>query len=254
MTEIQNRLFLDLCKLRDILDNNGITYYLAYGTLLGAVRHQGFIPWDDDIDIYVKIKDIPHLRKVFEQESGSLRLHDYITHPDYPYSIPKIVDEKTILKERVFEHLDYECGVYIDIFPLIEIPDNPFWKCYLEVKRYCYYGLVRYYNRNQSRFGSLHRFIKRFINLRAVQRRMDNNLMSSHRRGKLLTEPLAFEERLKYPKQFFENTEVMSFEKELFKVPSLYKEYLGKTYGNYMQLPPEIERQPKHDFFFKILD
>lgn len=253
MTEIQNRLFEDLSLLKDILDNNKITYYLAYGTLLGAVRHNGFIPWDDDVDLYIKIEDLPRLRRVFENENGRLKLHDYTSHHDYPYSIPKVVDEKTILKEKAFEHLAYECGLYIDIFPLIEIPENAIWKKYLEGMRYFYYGLTKYYYIKQTRFVRFHKLVKKCINIGYVHRKMEKNLMSSHRKGKMVTDPLAFEERLNYSKEIFEVTTDIVFEGEFFKVPANYDYYLTKTYGNYMQLPPKSKRIGKHDYFYKIL-
>ena len=253
MTEIQKRLFEDLCLLRDILDKNEISYYLAYGTLLGAVRHQGFIPWDDDIDIYVDIKDIPLLRETFEKENCRLKFHDYTTHLDYPYSIPKVVDEDTILKEKVFEHLNYECGVYIDVFPLIEIPDSLIRKYTMESLRYYYYGLVKYYNLKQTKLLALHHVIKKFINLNKVQYNMEKNLRSPKRKGHKVTDPLAFESRLEYPKEFFIETKELFFEGEPFKVPSNYEGYLRSTYGDFLQLPPENERVPKHDFYFKIL-
>lgn len=254
MTDLQKRLFEDLCLLRDILDKNNIVYYLAYGTLLGAVRHKGFIPWDDDVDIYINVEDLPRLRKVFENESGRLTLHDYTTQPDYPYSIPKIVDKKTVLKEKAFKHLNYCCGLYIDVFPLIGIPDNFIMKSYLEKMRYFYYGLIKYYNIEQGRFPAIHHAIKKYINLNGAQKGLDKNLLSVSRSGAMVTDPLAFEARLQYPKEYFSNTTDMLFEGELFKIPANYEEYLRKTYGDYMQLPPEDKRFPTHDFFFKILE
>lgn len=253
MTEIQNRLFEDLSLLKDILEKNKITYYLAYGTLLGAVRHHGFIPWDDDVDIYIKIEDLPRLRKVFENENGRLKLHDYTSHHNYPYSIPKVVDEKTILKEKAFEHLAYECGIYIDVFPLIIIPDKTIWRKYLEGMRYFYYGLIKYYHIKQTRFAKFHKLVKKFINIDNVHRKLENNLMSSYRKGRMVTDPLAFEDRLNYPKDIFGSTTDITFEGENFKVPVNYDYYLKRTYGNYMQLPPESERIGKHDFYYKIL-
>lgn len=253
MNEIQKRLFKNLCLLKDILDSNEITYFLAYGTLLGAVRHQGFIPWDDDVDIYIKMQDLPRLRAIFTKESAALKLHDHVSHSNYPYSIPKVVDEDTILKEKAFEHLDYVCGIYIDIFPLIEIPDNIIWKFYLEKMRYVYYGLIKYYNTRQRRFLFLHSFIKRFINLESVHKRMEKNLLNKHRKGKYLTDPLAFERRLTYKSNIFEASSEAMFEGRLFKIPSEYKEYLNQTYGDYMQLPPENKRIRKHDFHFSII-
>ena len=254
MTEIQKRLFEDLCILKGILDKNNISYYLAYGTLLGAVRHHGFIPWDNDVDIYVKIQDIPRLRMVLNKEDCRLKIHDHTSHANYPYSIPKVVDVKSILKEKEFEHLDYECGVYIDLFPLIEIPDNKYYRFWLEKKRYFYYGLVKYYNIRQRRFLRLHKFIKKMINLSSVHTRMEENLLSPQRNGFYVTDPLAFDEKLQYPKAIFEKTVEVVFEGVQFKAPADFEYYLNKTYGDYMQLPPENQRVANHDFVFKIQD
>lgn len=254
MNEIQNRLFENLCILRDILDKNGITYYLAFGTLLGAVRHHGFIPWDDDVDIYVDLQDISLLKEVLNKDKGRLKFHDNSTCQDYPYSIPKVVDENTILKEKRFKHLKYECGLYIDVFPLFEIPDNIFWRFYLEKMRYFYYGLVRYYYTNQTSFNTFNEIIKRNINLTNVHQRMERNLRSNKRKGHVVTDPIEFGGKSKYPKVLFSKTKELIFEGEYFKVPYNYDEYLRLTFGNYMQLPPENERKSNHDFYFRIIN
>ena len=142
-----------LDELSKILDKHEIRYFLAFGTALGCIRHRGFIPWDDDVDLYLWGEDYPKLKKVFETEKiENLELHDFSTQKGYPYVFPKIVNKKTILVENSLKHLDYKCGVYIDIFPLFGIPNNKLLKGLFESIRYFRYCVIRaYYSYDDNR-------------------------------------------------------------------------------------------------------
>lgn len=254
MTDIQNRLFEDLCLVKEILDKNGIVYYLGYGTLLGAVRHKGFIPWDDDIDILIKMEDLPRLREVFTKETGRLKLHDHTTHSDYPYSFPKIVDENTVLKEEEFEHLNYTCGVYIDVFPLVQLPDNMILRKTLEWQKYFYYGIIKYVNDKHDHFKGFHRLAKHLFSLKRAQVNLEKNLNNHLRKGEMMTIPIVFAEDKAYKKSFFDSTTNLSFEGVEFSAPIDYVGYLETEYGDYMQLPPLESRVSNHSFSFEILE
>lgn len=254
LTDIQYRLFENMCILRDILDKHEIKYFLAWGTMLGAVRHNGFIPWDDDIDIHIMMEDLPKLREAFKSETGRLSLHDFTTHPDYPYSFTKIVDDKSILKEKEFEHLNYTCGAYIDVFPLVVIPDSVLWKKIITWQKYFFYGIIRYYNMKQSHFKWIHKIVKSFISLKWAQKKLEKNLNSKRRIGQMVTTPTHFLDSQAIEKSVFEKAIDYQFEGEMFKIPSEYDKYLKVAYGDYLQLPPEKDRVSNHDFIFTILN
>lgn len=96
--------------------NNNIKYSLAYGTLLGAVRHRGYIPWDDDIDIMMLRED--YNRFVHSYDNDIYRIEDLSTDPDYELPYAKVEDVRTVMKE--FVNGSSSSGVYIDIFLLIK--------------------------------------------------------------------------------------------------------------------------------------
>ena len=94
---------------------NGLTYFLVGGTLLGAVRHKGFIPWDDDMDIGLPRKDYERLIREFRSGSGKVRVFDFRNKEDYFWPSAKAVAENTVLYE--LDDRKHPIGVFIDVFP-----------------------------------------------------------------------------------------------------------------------------------------
>lgn len=121
---------LDILKeVAGICDGNGIPYWLAAGTFLGAVRHSGFIPWDDDVDIYMKYDDLKRFKKICKKElSEKYFYQDHQTDMASHWIFAKIRANGTSMSEQYGKdgmHADYHEGVWIDIFPLIEAADTP---------------------------------------------------------------------------------------------------------------------------------
>lgn len=109
-----------LQEFRDFCEEHDITYSLCQGTLLGAIRHKGFVPWDDDIDVMMPRSDYERLLKLYK--SNHYTLHHYSTCKPYIYSYAKMSDNRTVMKEgKVY---DCELGVNIDIFPIDALPDT----------------------------------------------------------------------------------------------------------------------------------
>ena len=119
--DIQKEL---LKELKEICDNNNIIYFLGGGTLLGAIRHKGYIPWDDDVDVMMPRKDYEILLEIFDDNcKENHKILTYINTEDYYYSFAKIVDTNTILHEGKLRTIK-EMGIYIDIFPIDFLPDD----------------------------------------------------------------------------------------------------------------------------------
>ena len=246
-----------LSELSEILTKNQIPFFLAWGTALGCVRHQGFIPWDDDIDIYIYGRDYPKLRKVFsEQNTGNLALHDYSTKPGYPYVFPKIVDTSTVLKEREFSHLDYLGGVYIDVFPLFQVSDNVIKHKIDKYIRYMRYGIVKanYMAPPKGFAKRILQALSRLLPISYIQKKLFSTYTTSDGKGSMVTEPLVFSEHHLFKADYFSEPHYMSFENLRMPISPKYHDYLKDAYGDYMQLPPEGNRHSNHDFFLLELN
>ena len=125
ITDIQELRGVQLGILDDIhafCVDNGIRYFLACGTLIGAVRHKGYIPWDDDIDLYMPRDDYERFINEFKSVSGNCRVLDPKKEKHYYYTYAKVVDKRTLLVEP--EADGYRIGVYVDVFPVDYVTDN----------------------------------------------------------------------------------------------------------------------------------
>ena len=124
LKEIQ-KIELDILLYLDkVCRENDIKYYLSSGTLLGAIKYQGFIPWDEDIDVIFLREDYNKLIKCFENETGRYKLLSIYNSKDYYYPFAKLVDTKTTLIENSKPINDM--GVYIDIVPMDGYLDDKF--------------------------------------------------------------------------------------------------------------------------------
>ena len=117
LTKVQELEFGILQFIKKVCDENQIRYYLAYGTLIGAVRHKGFIPWDDDIDIMMPRKDYKKLLAILnEQQHPYYKLISADTDKRFQVPLPKIVDTRTLLVQDYDIIEPVPLGVYVDIF------------------------------------------------------------------------------------------------------------------------------------------
>lgn len=121
LRKAQLRMLDIMVKVDEILRRNKIDYYLDCGSVLGAVRHGGFIPWDDDLDIAVKLEDMPRIRKVLsEQLPEDLVFHDMSNDFNYYMVISKVRDRNSLFDDPYSKKMKYR-GIYIDIIPMEEI-------------------------------------------------------------------------------------------------------------------------------------
>jgi lipopolysaccharide cholinephosphotransferase len=119
LREIQMGILDDVHRF---CEEQGLRYSLSSGTLIGAVRHQGYIPWDDDIDIYMLRSDYERFLKSYHDQNGHYRVLNPKKEDHYYYTFAKVVDQRTKMVEKETE--GYEIGVYIDVFPVDYVPDD----------------------------------------------------------------------------------------------------------------------------------
>lgn len=242
-------LQLDMIKELDrVCRAHDIKYCMSYGTMIGAIRHKGYIPWDDDADIsmlreeYETFKSVAH-----ELDPAICYFQDHTTDPDYRWGYGKLRRTGTTFVRLGQEHLKCKTGVFIDIFPLDDIPDRPLarslhtLKCFLlrkalwsEVGKYSARGLERQCYRLLSRIP-----VKTIF----AQLEKMSSASKNHRpnRVRTLTFPLFRKNSLR--KEWFLDRKEYEFEGHLFFGPADYDGYLTSQYGDYMTPPPEHERE-----------
>lgn len=120
------KIELEILKdFRQICESLGLQYYLTAGTLLGTIRHQGFIPWDDDIDVAMPREDYDKFAMLGAEKLGDGYIYQsHITEPNFPYYFAKIRKTGTRVEEPILRSIPMDQGIYIDIFPLDQCPDN----------------------------------------------------------------------------------------------------------------------------------
>lgn len=235
---------LDILKEVDrFCKNNNIRYSLAFGTLLGAVRHKGYIPWDDDLDIMMPIDDMIKLIEVFD--SKSCFFHDVTTDPAYGNPFGNICSNNTY---RLFGKLKTR-GLGIDVYPIVKIPSE-------RAMEDCYFKKAECLNQRRNNILRMQNIASkiglscpnRWIN-RAVKAYRDflfsyNELDTA--KYYIIAGPLSLRNRMIYGKDLFKNLTEMSFEGSMFPVISDFDYFLKLRYGDYMKLPPEDQRRPYH--------
>ena len=262
ITEAEKKALLIemLEKLDRIFVENGIAYFLAYGTLLGAVRHQGFIPWDDDVDLLVPRESFIRLIHLFEDKKTdwqalNLQIVEYGKNKKDYYKRFKIADTRTVMKEFGEER----SAVFIDIFPLDCFPKKPLKK--LRKKRKKVLRLDNILSLCHAGFAQ-GRGIKKIIYriLLIAYKILGLKRMEKYYEKKLLKLTNFIESGVvcasesgvgdkDYNKAVDWCEEInLLFEGKTFKAPKGWHSILTKRYGNYMELPPENERH-SHEYY-----
>lgn len=256
-TALQKKELNMLLELQAIMKENNIPFFLACGTTLGCVRHHGFIPWDDDVDVYIFGSDYPKLQEAFKsgRYSGSLELHDYTTQKNYPYPFPKIVAKGTYLKETAVDACDYDCGVYIDVFLLSDVSDSRLVRWMEEKKRYFYYCLLRaYYHKYNDWRSIINKVAKKVVNPVKAHEGLIKCCEMTKKQGSYVIDTGVFGKQALLKKEWFAGSEHMNFCGHFLPVPSGYDAYLAAYYGDYMQLPPEENRVSGHYIESLVID
>lgn len=241
-TQATQRVALGVLKrVVELLEKHNLKYVLYYGTLLGAIRHQGFIPWDDDIDIAMPRADYEKFKEIAKEElEEKYFVQDIRTDEEYASLIAKVRDSETTLIERGYMHLRrMNQGMFIDIFVTDEYKSNK--RNALRLKLLKIYAALLLGKAAQS--GS-RKFISFFFNRKWLIKKIEKNQKKlSKGKGESC---YALENRFLVGKDIYEERILVPFEDIWARIPKEYDKHLRRFYGDYMQLPPEEQRVPLH--------
>ena len=242
-----------LDEITRVCNKLDIQYYLAYGTLLGAVRHKGFIPWDDDIDIWIFRKDYEILKKKFNELcSPDFRLWSYENRDDYPYFMTKIVSLKTEVRERFLKKIP-NFGIWVDVFVLDYVNDENKKLIPAEVKTLHQQWCALY---NQSTIIGkikliLFNLIQSDTSWKDFKEKPNTYSLKLHEMHRC-TEPSQYVKsptsaksisQLFYDVSEFSSSVMLPFENREYPAPIGYDALLKQIYHDYMQLPPKWKRK-----------
>ena len=249
---VQEHALTALCEFDRLCKSHHINYTLAYGTLIGAIRHKGFIPWDDDVDVCVSRYDLLKLRLCANSElNNGFFYQTQSTDKNWYRLYDKIRVDGTVFREIAHENEEIHQGIYIDVFPIDYLPNNKFLsKC--QVLLYGFFSTVL-----SAKYLSL-RHLHGFNKLAAVLLRvvffplkkkwlynMAEKIACCSSEGEYMC---SFESAYKeiFPNTVFEKFIDMDFDKYKFSCVSNYDYWLKTLYGNYWELPPEGKRVTTH--------
>lgn len=240
---------LDMLKYIDkICRENDIKYWLSSGTCLGAVRHGGFIPWDDDCDIEMSKSDFKKLTKILESSDSNYKLQNHHLDNEYLAPYAKLRDTKTYLKETNTNDIHYKLhGLYIDIFCIEPSSSLFLYKISSNVHNRLIYPLARIKNRLLRKF-----LINTIVPVTSTILYPVLSLFSRiYNQGYYRHIPGSGFPKRRY-KSDFEDIVLLPFEDTSLPVPRGYDNYLKRIYGEYMELPSFNSIQP-HISHFHLL-
>ena len=265
--DLLHRVDIDIAKaVVALCERHGLTYYMLGGTMLGAIRHKGFIPWDDDIDLGMPRDDYERFLELAPEELPEhLKVVNYRNDPNYMYYITRILDTDTkVVEERIGNDNKYTCAS-IDIFPIDGTPNNP-------LARKLYFFRVMFHRalmslcykdsidrkRKRSKKEKLLLWVMEHVPIEKMTTpykqkcKIDKLLRKqkvegSHYIGNIMG---AYRTREIVPAEFYGEGAYYPFEDMELRGMAMADEYLTCTYGDYMQLPPEDQRKTH----FRILE
>lgn len=247
-TDEVKRIQLDILKsITDFCEKYGISYFLAYGTLIGAVRHKGYIPWDDDIDLIMPRPDYERFCKEYkDDEKDYYEVLNSYTDVSCYINFTKVHDTRTRFQEGYSQENSY--GVFVDVFPLDGYIDKKqMLKCH-RLFRLIRFKNFKWHSRNsfiKNMILTIIRIILWFLDIRSLLNKLESESKRKPFEG---SEYVYFFSEKTEPikKELFDEYTYAIFEEQQYRIPKRYDELLTLTYGDYMKLPPEEQRVNKH--------
>ena len=272
-TDEMKQVELNILKdVAEFCDKHSLRYYLCGGTLLGAIRHKGFIPWDDDMDIAMPREDYEKFLQTYNQKDRVYRVSAIENNPNWHMPFARVEDLKTVLYEKNLKEKYRKCHLFVDVFPLDGIPDNhneerqfmfkqKILGIIINASSFCFFPSKHYSDSKESNV-SLKNYIRTFlkyiaillfsfVNTQTIARKINSN---AKKYGFGTTKDVGmtvFVWNWTFEKSSFDSfNERMKFQFEdsTFWGPAGFNEYLTRTYGDYMTPPPPENQVSHHNF------
>ncbi len=260
---------LDIAKeIKRICDANDIRFFLDSGSLLGAVRHNGFIPWDDDLDVGFRREDYERFLEAAKTQLGSeYELQTWKNDRYYPQPFAKVRKKGTVYREASSGMKQEMNGVFVDLFPYDVLPDDEGLRSQLGRKLTIYKTLLRAKAgfkpwltlRTENTFANKAKSYLKYLPFRAAAVFVSKDrIIQKYERLAVQYNGEPDQHAYRYvqgatrfgrwvlPKECFEEFEEIAFEDTTFPITKEWDLYLRLMYGEYMQLPPESERGDYH--------
>lgn len=263
MKETQEIALDILTIIADICEKENFRYYLIYGTLIGAVRHKGYIPWDDDVDIMMPRPDYERFldyMSLHGQEYPHLRVFNTRTCKEYPYMISRVSDVRYYID--MDNEKDYGMGIFVDVYPYDGLGNTKDEAVKYGLKgdrlsSFCYQATRERFaiETTVSPFRKIIKFPfyllsklcgKNFFQKRLEKLEGQKDYDQSQYIGCVIW--LSGGEKDIFKKEWFDEFIKVPFEGSLFRIPKEYDTILRNIYGDYMKLPPEKDRVGHHNY------
>ena len=255
---LQEKMLNLLCELIRVCEENHLTYWACGGTCIGALRHSGFIPWDDDLDVFMPREDYEKLWRTRKQfDSKKFILCRTRKNKNYHHRVQQLVDINTTFINKRSVDEDIEHGVYIDIIPIDACAPKGLSRVSQIINSlifsvYNVQCLPEFHGGRIFRFfvGAALKLVPRADFRYKIWRRSEQKMTRWKWASSDKVVELAASMKVllnPYPKEWFSGIRKHKFEDIEINLPIGVDEYLTQVFGDYMSLPPEKERYPRHN-------
>ncbi|MDE6632814.1 MAG: LicD family protein [Muribaculaceae bacterium] len=253
LRHLQSVLLQIIVKIDELCLKHNITYYLNGGNALGAIRHNGFIPWDDDFDIMMKSEDYKKFLTICRRELDPKVWYIQEAWVDWPGCFSKIRLKNTYLKDiGEWEGIQYENrGIYIDVFEIINAPSSKILKLsqYVGAKILNSYSLLQKGYITDSFLKKTAIIFSKILNNKFIFQLVKSSVFRYNKKDSKELAHFFGMSRFHnafYDKEVFDIPYYHQYEDIKLPLPTKYDTYLKQSFGNYMQLPPIDKQKPAH--------
>lgn len=267
--EIRNEFFVDttrkklwaisldlLLEFDSVCKKHNLNYFLAFGTLLGAVRHHGFIPWDDDVDVYMLREDYEKFLLCDKEFKDPYFFETPYTDPGYFYSSARIRNSNTTAIVDTFRYQGFNQGVWLTIFPIdnwmLERGDDNYERIKTLLKENSTYMRLTNPTLDEYHYERVRNYSGRdpFDTYEEIHRIASQYRTKDTDKVAMIVNTVYPYHKLVYNKSDFSETVYVNFENVKLPIPSGYQNILKTLYGDYMSFPPIEQRGNWHTGMF----